>query len=139
MIQQPVVIFDGRCNLCHGAVRFIVKRDPKGVFKFASIQSPKAQQLLRQRGVECDIDDPDSVYLIKGAEVMSQSDAALDIAGALSGGWPLLRLFKIVPRPLRDWCYRQVARRRYRLFGQRQCALPSEIDRRRFLDSDTEH
>ncbi|MBZ5680744.1 MAG: DCC1-like thiol-disulfide oxidoreductase family protein [Acidobacteriia bacterium] len=44
-------------------------------------------------------------------------------------------LLQILPRPLRDWGYRLVARNRYRLFGRFEtCMLPGPKDRDRFLD-----
>ncbi|QYJ81227.1 thiol-disulfide oxidoreductase DCC family protein [Shewanella aegiceratis] len=130
----PLVIFDGSCNLCHGAVRFIVRRDRREHFKFASIQSETAQRLLADRGIEIDLEDLSSFYLLDEQGVLAQSEAALAVASKLDGLWPLLRVLKVLPRGLRDWGYRQIANRRYRLFGRRACALPSEVDRGRFVE-----
>ncbi|MCG9755979.1 DUF393 domain-containing protein [Shewanella insulae] len=130
----PLVIFDGSCNLCHGAVRFIVRRDRRQHFKFASIQSETAQRLLARRGINVDLEDLSSFYLLREQEVLALSEAALAVASQLDGLWPLLRMLKVLPRGLRDWGYRLIANRRYRLFGRRACALPSEVDRARFID-----
>ncbi|WP_144200445.1 thiol-disulfide oxidoreductase DCC family protein [Shewanella sp. KCT] len=130
----PLVIFDGSCNLCHGAVRFIVRRDRREHFKFASIQSETAQRLLANRGINVDLEDLSSFYLLDEQGVLAQSEAALAVASQLDGLWPLLRVLKVLPRGLRDWSYRQVANRRYRLFGRRACALPSKVDRGRFIE-----
>ena len=44
-------------------------------------------------------------------------------------------LLQLLPRPLRDWGYRLVARNRYRIFGRYDARpLPSEDIRSRFLD-----
>lgn len=46
-------------------------------------------------------------------------------------GWVL----QLIPRVLRDWGYRVVARNRYRVFGRYDtCPVPTEDTRSRFLD-----
>ncbi|MCH6579770.1 MAG: DUF393 domain-containing protein [Nitrospinae bacterium] len=42
----PILLFDGVCNLCTGTVRFVIGRDARKRFRFASLQSPVADQLL---------------------------------------------------------------------------------------------
>ncbi|CAM3898254.1 DUF393 domain-containing protein [Shewanella aquimarina] len=132
--QAPVVIFDGSCNLCHGAVRFIIRRDRRRQFKFASVQSETAQRLLAAQGILVDLEDLSSFYLLDETGVSAKSEAALAVASRLDGLWPLLKLLRWLPRSLRDWVYNQVANRRYRLFGRRACALPEDIDRDRFIE-----
>ena len=132
--QAPVVIFDGSCNLCHGAVRFIVRRDRRRQFKFASVQSETAQRLLAAQGILVDLEDLSSFYLLDETGVSAKSEAALAVACRLDGLWPLLKLLRWLPRSLRDWVYNQIANRRYRLFGRRTCALPEDIDRDRFIE-----
>ncbi|KIO37352.1 thiol-disulfide oxidoreductase DCC family protein [Shewanella sp. cp20] len=132
--QAPVVIFDGSCNLCHGAVRFIVRRDRRRQFKFASVQSETAQRLLAAQGILVDLEDLSSFYLLDETGVSAKSEAALAVASRLDGLWPLLKLLRWLPRSLRDWVYNQIANRRYRLFGRRTCALPEDIDRDRFIE-----
>ena len=36
MQQQPIILFDGLCNLCDGAVQFVIKHDTDEKFLFAS-------------------------------------------------------------------------------------------------------
>lgn len=60
----------------------------------------------------------DSIMLICQGKVLLRSDAVLAIARGLRFPWPLLTVFRIVPRPIRDGAYRIVARNRYRWFGQ---------------------
>ena len=128
------MIFDGTCNLCHGAVRFIVKRDKQRRFRFASIQSEIACQILAEQGIVVDLEDLRSFYLVDESGVQAQSEAALAVVSHLDGLWPILKIVKWFPRALRDWGYHQIASRRYRLFGRSACSLPTEVDRSRFLD-----
>lgn len=131
--QFPIVLFDGVCNLCNGSVQFIIKRDPKKQFRFASLQSPAGQALLDRFGLEAA--KLDSVVLVEGDRCHVKSSAALQIAGRLGGGWPLLAGLRVIPRFLRDAVYDMIARRRYRWFGKAEaCLIPSPALKERFLE-----
>jgi len=131
--QGAIVLFDGVCNLCTGAVQFIIQRDPSAYFSYCSMQSELGKQLLRKHGI-----DPEAMntfVLLHHDHCFTKSDAALRIASKLQGAWSLLDLFLVVPKPLRDWCYDVIARNRYKWFGQSQsCMLPTRDLMRRFLD-----
>jgi predicted DCC family thiol-disulfide oxidoreductase YuxK len=130
----PVILFDGECNLCNGFVRFVLPRDSAGRFKFASLQSPFGQQLLS--GHSLPTNTLDSVVLAEEGRVYSRSTAVLRILRHISGPWPLLYAFTLVPRPLRDAVYDFIGRNRYRWFGRREsCLMPTPENRNRFLDS----
>lgn len=47
-MPDRIVLFDGVCNFCDGAVQFIIKHDPEGLFSFASLQSDAGGNLLKQ-------------------------------------------------------------------------------------------
>jgi predicted DCC family thiol-disulfide oxidoreductase YuxK len=129
----PVLLFDGVCNLCNAGVAFIVRRDPRGRFRFAPLQSEVARRLLQAAGVDAD-DVPDSMIVVEEGRVYDRSAAALRIARALRWPWPALSALWLVPRPVRDWLYRLIARNRYRWFGRRdQCMTPTPELEARFL------
>jgi predicted DCC family thiol-disulfide oxidoreductase YuxK len=133
--QKPVVVlFDGICNLCNGFVKFIIKRDPSGKIKFASLQSDFGRsQLVRMKM------DPGLLYsliVIDGGKTLERSDAVLHVARHLGIPWKLLTVFHFVPKFLRDGIYNMVARSRYRIFGKREsCMIPTPELRKRFLDT----
>ena len=128
-----VLLFDGVCNLCNGAVTFIIKRDPTSRFRFAALQSEVAKSELKPLGVDA-ASLPDSMVLIEDGRLYTRSSAAVRIARHLRFPWPFLAVFWIVPRPLRNWMYDFVARRRYRWFGRRdQCMMPTPELQARFL------
>lgn len=132
MDQTPVLLFDGVCNLCNAGVRWIVKRDRRRVFRFASLQSEAAVRLLAQAGVTGQ--PPDSMILIDEAGVHYRSDAAIGVAARLGFPWTLARTARIVPRGLRDAVYGWIARNRYRWFGKRDsCLVPTEELKGRFV------
>ncbi len=129
-----IVLFDGVCNLCNASVQFILDRDPRGHFRFASLQSEAGVKALRAHGRAPSTGDPDSVVLIEGGRLYDRSDAALRIARRLDGAWPVLAVLFVVPRFIRDAAYKFIARNRYRWFGRtEECRIPSPALRARFL------
>lgn len=132
----PTLLFDGVCNLCSGSVRWVIRHDPQALFRFASLQSAVAQDLLRRHGrPHAASDRLDSVVLVDGDRLWVKSDAALEVLRRIGGGWALLRVLRLVPRPIRDAVYDWVASHRYRWFGKRdECWLPTPELSRRFLD-----
>jgi predicted DCC family thiol-disulfide oxidoreductase YuxK len=130
---HPVILFDGVCNLCTGSVRFVIERDARKQFRFASLQSPVAEKLLGAQGHQRA--GLESIILIRHGRVYRKSTAALMIARRLDGLWPVLAVFLLIPRPLRDAVYDWIGKRRYRLFGKRDaCWRPQAELAERFLD-----
>jgi predicted DCC family thiol-disulfide oxidoreductase YuxK len=176
LVAHPLLLYDGVCGLCNRLVGFILRRDPGGGFRFASLQSPLAGRILARHGA--DATDLDTVYVVVNCgqadeELLPRSDAVIFILGHLgaaeqrSAGQPGTAvptqatptsttpttptqakptsgslfwrfaglLLQLVPRRVRDWGYRMVARKRYRIFGRYDaCPVPSEKTRWRFLD-----
>ena len=131
--NNSIILFDGVCNFCNYWVNFIIKRDPKKRFRFASLQSETAKKLLSN--YRQDSQQLDTVILIENGKIYSHSTAALRISRKLSCAWPLLYGLIIFPRFIRDWEYRFVAKRRYAWFGRSEtCRIPSPEERDLFLD-----
>jgi predicted DCC family thiol-disulfide oxidoreductase YuxK len=132
MDYNQIIIFDGICNFCNGAVNFIIRRDSRAAFKFAPMQSKEAQELLQKYQIpEAGYD---SFVLIKNGQPFLRTNAALEITKDLDGFWFMFRAFKIVPAVVRDYFYRILARNRYTLFGKRAaCMMPKKEVRDRFL------
>lgn len=132
--EPPLILFDGVCNLCNGAVQFVLRRDHRARFRFAALQSRAGKDALARAGVTGSV--PDSIVLLAGGRVRVRSAAALAIARGLRFPWPLLSVFWLVPYLLRDLVYDCIAKNRYRWFGKReQCWVPTPALRARFLDA----
>jgi len=132
-MDHPVILFDGVCNLCNGAVLFIIRRDPNGVFRFASLQSDAGQDILKRHDLPAE--DFDTLVLAIGDTVYTKSTAALLIFRRLRGVWGLAYLARVVPRFVRDAVYAKVAKNRYRWFGKREvCMTPTPDLKARFLE-----
>lgn len=131
--EGPIILFDGLCNLCTGSVRFVIERDARKQFRFASLQSQVAEKILGSQGH--DRDKLESMVLIVGDRVYRKSTAALLSAKRLDGLWPLLSILVVIPRPLRDAVYDWIGNRRYRMFGKREvCWKPQGDIADRFWD-----
>lgn len=129
---MAIILFDGVCNLCNGSVQFIIKRDKKAVFKFASLQSDIGQSILKEYKIPAG--DLFSIILVENNKAYSRSTAALHIARRLDGAWKILYIGILFPKFLRDSIYDWVAKNRYRWFGKKEeCMIPSPAMRERFL------
>ena len=132
-VIHQVILFDGVCNLCNASINFIIDRDHQQLFRYASLQSDFGQQVKEQFGKG---EELDSVLLLKEGQLLQKSDAALAIAGQLDGFWFLLKVFRVVPRPIRDAVYSWIARNRYRWFGKQDaCRIPTPELKALFLDN----
>jgi predicted DCC family thiol-disulfide oxidoreductase YuxK len=127
-----ILLFDGVCNLCNGLVRFIIKRDRTGKFKFASLQSDTGQQWLERFGLVKN--EFESFVLIQGNKYYSKSTAVLKMFREMGGIWKAFYVFILVPGPVRDFLYNLVAKSRYKIFGKRdECLMPAPELKERFL------
>jgi predicted DCC family thiol-disulfide oxidoreductase YuxK len=128
---ELLILFDGVCNFCNGAVNFVIDHDPKERFRFAALQSELGTRLVAQHKLSPDVL---SSVLIEHGVVYTRSTAALRAAKYLRFPWPLLSALLLVPRFLRDAAYDWFAVRRYRFFGKAEvCLVPTPELRRRFL------
>ncbi|HMO62098.1 MAG TPA: thiol-disulfide oxidoreductase DCC family protein [Ferruginibacter sp.] len=132
MKVHPVILFDGVCNFCDSTINLVIRRDKKHRIKFAPLQSMAGSQLLQQYGI--DENAMDSFVFIENGKAYTKSTAALKVSRYMNRLWPLMAVFFIVPRPVRDAVYDYVAARRYKWFGKKdQCMIPTPDMRSRFL------
>lgn len=130
--SRHIILFDGVCNLCNGAVQYVIRRDTRGRFQFASLQSPKGKALLEEAGLSAE--HLESFVYIEGDRYYSRSTAALRVAAQLSFPTRLWAVLMVIPKGIRDWGYDLIARHRYRLFGKKPaCMVPRAEWQGRFL------
>jgi predicted DCC family thiol-disulfide oxidoreductase YuxK len=133
MEKGPVILFDGVCNLCNGAVQFVIQKDKNAQFRFASLQSENGQKLLHQ--FQLPQADFTSFVLIENGKAYTRSTAALRVARKLSGAIKLLYGFIIVPVFIRDAVYNYIGKNRYKWFGKKDaCMIPTPELKNRFLN-----
>jgi predicted DCC family thiol-disulfide oxidoreductase YuxK len=132
MEDPSILLFDGHCSLCNGAVDFVMKRDTKKRIRFAAMQSPAGQRVLKHYGYPSTF--LDSLVLVEKGKVYLGSTAALRVARQLRRGWPLLYPLIILPKGIRESIYQWIGANRYAWFGKREsCRMPTPSESARFL------
>ncbi len=135
--QDRVVLFDGVCKLCGAWARFLIHFDRQGVFKLCSVQSDEGQAILAFYGMPTDY--VETMALVEGPEIYTKSTAFFRVMQRLPFPWPLIVVFVLVPRVIRDWLYDRIALNRYKIFGRfEHCVLPRPDHESRFLRKATE-
>ena len=119
--RTPLLMYDGTCGLCNACVRLLLRIDKAGTLRFAPLQGPTAQAILRERGLPTE--DFDSLIFVpdfpgKDGPHWSRTDGVLRVLKELGGVWRVVSWLRVLPGWLRDPLYRVVARLRYRLFGE---------------------
>lgn len=129
---KHIVFFDGDCGVCNFWVQWILERDTKDKFLFASLQSKYGQKFLSERGLDTKqfntiyLWKPDDYYLIK-------SQAILKIARLLGGIYSLSIVAKLSPLFINNWVYDLVARNRMKIASQK-CYLPDSHQKKKFIE-----
>ena len=147
--EHGMIFFDGICNLCNHAVQFIIKRDQQDYFRFAALQTEVAKAQLAVLNIEkkraassknqqvsltANEEQLNTIILLENGKTYDRSTAALRIARRLSGVWPLLYIFIIIPPFIRDFLYELISKNRYRIWGkQESCMVPSAALKSKFL------
>jgi predicted DCC family thiol-disulfide oxidoreductase YuxK len=129
-VDDRLILYDGTCGLCSRSVRFVIDRDPNGMFRFAPLQSPLGERLLRAHGLS----GIDTLVLIHHGRARVRSGAVLRILRHLRWPWPLAYGLIIVPPWLRDLGYRAIASIRHRWGPPATCTFGTPGDRARFVD-----
>ena len=133
VVSDKIILFDGMCNLCSESVQFVLKRDPKLKFRYASLQSNFGQEIARK--YQLPAKDFDSFLLLEGDKLYMRSTAALRVLKRLNGLWPLLYGLIIIPPFIRNVIYDWIAANRYKWFGKKnECWLPKAEWKDLFLE-----
>ena len=135
---EHLILYDGVCGLCNRLNQFVLRRDGRGIFDFASLQSGVGRAFLRRFGKN--LEDLNTFYVVmryrsESPALLSKSRASLFLIKELGGAWRWFGLFGVLPTALVDQGYDLVARNRYRFFGRYEsCLMPSAEYKTRFID-----
>jgi predicted DCC family thiol-disulfide oxidoreductase YuxK len=132
--HKKIILFDGLCNLCDSAVQFIIRHDPKDIFRFVSLQSDLGQEITKHLGI--DTHKIDSIILYQpGLAYYYKSEAALEIAKNLGGIFYFASLFSILPVSFNNYVYDYIAKNRYKWYGKKDhCMIPTKELQAKFLE-----
>ncbi len=135
MSEYPYIIFyDGICGLCNQSIQFIIRHDNKEIFRFASLDSEFAKSHLKSNYIKTE--NIDTIILMVNNKSYLYSEAILKIFSLLGFPYKILLIGFILPKSIRDWIYKWIARNRYKIWGKYDsCPLPTEHQRKLFLNS----
>jgi predicted DCC family thiol-disulfide oxidoreductase YuxK len=127
----PIVFYDGDCGLCNRSVQYILahKKKDRPVY-FAALQSEFSNQFFSKKSEP--IPDLSSLVVYTGEQFLYQSDGVLFLSDFLRNH-RIIGIFRIIPKFLRNFCYRMIATNRKRIGNQSTCHIPSGEDKHLFL------
>ncbi|MCX6170699.1 MAG: DCC1-like thiol-disulfide oxidoreductase family protein [Ignavibacteriales bacterium] len=135
--KNPIIIYDGVCNLCNFWIKFISKRDSKELFRYSQFQSEYSRRLIQQYKIDTDL--PSSVILIVSDKIFLRSSAVIEIFQLLKFPYSILGIFKYIPRKIRDLFYDLISNHRYKWFGRStHCVIPNEGIKSHLIENPTE-
>lgn len=130
-----LLFYDGTCGVCHGAVKFILHRDPLGLFRFAPLHGKEFKRVMADRP---EVDLPDSIVILTDrGDLLVRSEAMLHVLGRLSGMWRLVATAgRLIPRKFLDLLYDFFAanRRRFAAPPSAACPIVPTNVRSRFME-----
>lgn len=130
--QKHIVFFDGECGVCNFWVQWILERDKKDQFMFASLQSDFGQKFLSERGLETK--QFNTLYLWKPRQYyLIKSKAVLKIANLLGGIYNISVIGKLMPTFISDKIYNKISENRMKLSAQK-CFLPDQHQKKKFIE-----
>lgn len=130
--KSPIFLFDGVCNLCNGAVDFIISHEKSPEILFASLQSAEAQDLLKS--LSMDLTKMDTSYVFANNILLQKAEGAIYLAKYLKKPWSFLSVFNIFPTKFLNIIYDFISKNRYQFFGKKEsCRLPTASEKERFL------
>tara|TARA_Y100000991_G_C21903290_1_gene319073 strand:- start:179 stop:550 length:372 start_codon:yes stop_codon:yes gene_type:complete len=123
-MEQTILYYDGLCVLCNKSIRFIIDRDRKNQFKIGLLDAFKSE------------DKQDSVILVHKGIKYNYSSAVIKSLILLGGIYKLAFLLFILPKSLRDFLYKIIAKNRYKWFGKHNtCPKLPEKWKKRFIEN----
>merc|ERR1719150_2922853 len=109
--EMEVIVFDGVCNLCNGAMQFVDRMADKSV-RLAWMQNPRTLEYLDEFGIDKEDINKSFAFIQKGT-VYRGSTAACQIMKKMEFPFPAIGSVAIlVPAFFRDAVYAFVARNR---------------------------
>ena len=122
-MSDDVLLIDGDCNFCNSIARWIGKNKSKSKtieilpqndkellkIKFSAEELVLIEQEMKQAKYG-------TVVLIKSGKITSESSAGIRVLLYLKWYWKMwFPVLWVIPKPLRNWGYRRIAKHRNRI------------------------
>ncbi|KAL7555805.1 hypothetical protein ACA910_002270 [Epithemia clementina (nom. ined.)] len=110
---RAIFLYDGECGVCKFSVGFVLERDRTDHFRFSPLQTAYAQDSCQMYGMPADLS---TGILIEEETLKAHRDSSSILRMLPYLGFPynilgLVALY-LVPKIIRDFCYRAFARNR---------------------------
>ena len=111
MLDKPILVYDGVCNLCVTAARFLHRPDRYELFNYMPFQQATRETFFQSQlqGQMC--------VILEDGTVMNGAVAISKVCKLL---FPVSFLCEILELPLAQKIYAWLAKRRYGIFGCKQ-------------------
>jgi len=129
--DKNIVIYDGECNFCDSSVNYILKHESYDFCYFTHLQSETGKRIIKDFEVSSDFD---GLLFLENDMLFGKSEAAFRITRYLKFPFPLISFFFWIPVKWRDSIYDWFAKRRYKWFGKKECEMPSDKTKKRFIE-----
>lgn len=110
------VVYDGNCNFCLSIAGFLKRNDIHKRLRLVALQSDEGKKLARKTGLP--ENETNTVIYFTEKRFYLRSTAVLYILKELGGGWSIFFIFILIPKFIRDFIYRLIARNRHRFFNK---------------------
>ena len=118
--EADVVIYDGNCRICTAQINRLPWWDCQGKLSYLSLHDPEVAR--RYPDLSHDYLMTNMVLVDRAGKRHAGAAAARYLSRHLPQLWLLAPLLHIpFSMPLWQWCYRQIAKRRYLLGGRTDC------------------
>lgn len=131
-MANPVVLYDGECGLCNYWVQWILDRDERRIFRFATLQSRFSREMFH--AFQREVTDRSLVVLTEEGEFITRSKAVAYLFLKLKPKSFFRYLLMVTPGFLADLGYNGVAAIR-KIFHQGSCRLFTSDERALFINS----
>lgn len=131
-MKNKIILFDGECNFCNYWVNFVLKYDKDDAFRFASLQSKTAKEILRKFNIQNLSND--TLVLIDEDNYFIKSEAVFKIIKYLKHWTRYFTFFKLLPKFFTDKIYDLIAKNRMKIIKTKVCINPISNIRTKFLD-----
>lgn len=128
--NKPIILFDGDCSFCNKWVDFILKKEKAPNLYFGTLKSEIGQEVIKANNIHQDID---SVIFVQEGIVYIETDAIFKITPKLKAPYSWITIFRFTPKFIRNFVYKQIAKRRLKLSKKEFCVIPSKDNKHRFL------
>lgn len=128
---MKILFFDGYCSLCNGFIDWSMKQDKQKLVQYASLQGESAQKYLSDLKY---VNEVETIVYYRENQIYDRSSAILIFFKDIGGVWQIFSVLFIIPKFIRDFFYKIIAKNRYLFFKKRDtCRLPTPEEKERLL------